>query len=215
MEDWILRTNVQEDWLSLIFIFNFALLVLMKRTNQNQFNALIRFIDSALYFKIYGKDILKVQAFNTLSTVFLLMNVSLGVFYYLTFLEVMPFSFSSFFKIFISLSSFGLVRFFFLQFCFWLLEISDFSNTFNFKSISHQIQIAIPAFFLFALHEFSFSNQKFFFISLSIIMGLYLLSQLALYREYWMFFKYNLLYLILYLCAFKLAPWLLFYNTLN
>ncbi len=74
MEDWILRNIDQQDWLSLVLLFNFFLLVTLKLMYGNQFHYFIRIIDSALYFKIYGKDKLRLQSFTILGTVFLLVN---------------------------------------------------------------------------------------------------------------------------------------------
>ena len=111
MEDWILRTDVQEDWVSLIFLLNLSILIILKTTNHSQFKALIRFIDSSIYFKIYGKDFLRFESFNILSTLFLMVNLSLGVFYFLTLNNLIPYSFLALSNIFIQISSIICLRF--------------------------------------------------------------------------------------------------------
>ena len=215
MEDWILRTELQHDWISLVFLFNFILLTVLRSTNTRQFKTFIRFIDPKLYFKIYGKDNFLLQSFTALGTVFLLINLCLGVFYCLTIVEFGSSSFSFFITLLILIVGMIFIRFVLLKICFKLLGIDGFSEIFIFKTLSYQIQISILSFFLFLFYEFSYPTQEFLKLILILIAGLYLLSQLSLYREYWGVFKYNLLYLILYLCTFKLAPWILLYSTLK
>lgn len=215
MEDWISRTELQRDWISLVFLFNFILLAVLRSKHPRQFKTFIRFIDPKLYFKVYGKDDSLIQSFTVLGTVFLLINLCLGVFYCLTFFEFGSSSFSFFSTLLIHIVGMILVRFVFLKTCCKLLEIDGFSEIFIFKTLSYQIQISILSFILFLFYEFSYPAQEFLLLIIIVITGLYLLSQLSLYREYWSLFKYNLLYLILYLCTFKLAPWILLYSTLK
>ena len=215
MEDWISRTELQHDWISLVFLFNFILLAVLRRTNTRQFKTFIRFIDPKLYFKIYGKDNFLLQSFTALGTIFLLINLCLGIFYYSTLVEFGPSSFLFFITLLILIVGMVFIRFVFLKICFKLLGIDGFSEIFIFKTLSYQIQISILSFFLFLFYEFSYSTQEFLLPILILIAGLYLLSQLSLYREYWGVLKHNLLYLILYLCTFKLAPWILLYSTLK
>ncbi|MFQ3350461.1 MAG: hypothetical protein ACI87X_001260, partial [Candidatus Arcticimaribacter sp.] len=105
-------------------------------------------------------------------------------------------------------------RYLFLQFSFKVLNIKDFTEVFQFKSLTYQIQISILTFILFLLYQFSFLNIEFFNISIVVVIILYLTSQITLYNKYWLTLKYNLLYLILYLCTFKLAPWIVLYSTI-
>ena len=215
MEDWISRTELQHDWISLVFLFNFILLAVLRSTNTRQFKTFIRFIDPKLYFKIYGKDNFLLQSFTALGTVFLLINLCLGIFYCFTLVEFGPSSFSFFITLLILIVGMIFIRFVFLKICFKLLGIDGFSEIFIFKTLSYQIQISILSFFLFLFYEFSYPTQEFLILILILIAGLYLLSQLSLYREYWGVFKHNLLYLILYICTFKLAPWIVLYSTLE
>ena len=215
MEDWISRTELQHDWISLVFLFNFILLAVLRGTHTIQFKTFIRFIDPKLYFNIYGKENFLSQSFTALGTVFFLINLCLGVFYCLTLFEFGPNSFSFFITLLIQIVGLIFIRFVFLKICCKLVEIDGFSEIFIFKTLSYQIQISILSFFLFVFYEFSYPTQEFLIIILMLITGLYLLSQLSLYREYWGVFKHNLLYLILYLCTFKLAPWILLYSTLK
>lgn len=215
MEDWISRTVLQRDWIGLVFLFNFILLAFLRSTHPRQFKTFIRIIDPKLYFKIYGKDNFILQSFTVLGTVFLLVNLCLGVFYCLTLFESGPSSFLFFSTLLIHIVGMILIRFVFLKTCCKLLEIDGFSEIFIFKTLSYQIQISILSFLLFLFYEFSYPTQEFLLLIILVIAGLYLLSQLSLYREYWSVFKYNLLYLILYLCTFKLAPWILLYSTLK
>jgi len=215
MKDWISRTELQHDWISLVFLFNFILLTVLRSTHPRQFKTFIRFIDSTLYFKIYGKDNFMLQSFTALGALFLLISICLGVFYCLTLVEFGPSSFLFFITLLTHIIGLILIRFVFLKTCCKLLGIEGFSEIFIFKTLSYQIQISILSFFLFLFYEFSYSTQEFLLPILILIAGLYLLSQLSLYREYWGVLKHNLLYLILYLCTFKLAPWILLYSTLK
>ena len=214
MEDWILRNIDQQDWLSLVFLFNFFLLVTLKLMHGNQFHYFIRIIDSALYFKIYGKDKLRLQSFTILGTVFLLVNFSLLAFYFFNYNYSKFNSFTFFLLLLAKIICLVVFRYLFLQFSFKVLNIKNFTEVFQFKSLTYQIQISILTFMLFLLYQFSFLNIEFFNMSIFVVIILYLTSQITLYKKYWLTLKYNLLYLILYLCTFKLAPWIVLYSTI-
>ena len=215
MEDWILRNNTQQDWISLVFLFNFILLTFMASSNKSEFKLFIRFFDLALYFKIYGKEKTRLHSFTVIGTFFLIINFSLVLFYVLNFLKSTPSSFNFFLNLSSSLLAIIIVRFIVENSVFKLLEINKLTEPFQFKSLSHQIQISILSFFLFLFYQYAFPFSKFFYATLTTILILYIMSQVSLYREYWNKFKSNLLYLILYLCIFKLAPWIMLFSTLN
>jgi len=149
MEDWISRTELQRDWISLVFLFNFILLAVLRGTHTRQFKTFIRFIDPKLYFKIYGKDNFLLQSFTALGTLFLLINLCLGVFYCLTLFGFGSTSFSFFITLLTEIVGLIFLRFVFLKICCKLLGIEGFSEIFLFKALTYQIQISILSFFLF------------------------------------------------------------------
>ena len=155
MEDWISRTELQHDWISLVFLFNFILLTVLRITNTRQFKTFIRFIDPKLYFNIYGKENFLSQSFTALGTVFFLINLCLGVFYCLTLFQFGPNSFSFFITLLIQIVGLIFIRFVFLKICCKLVEIDGFSEIFIFKALSYQIQISILSFFLFVFYYLS------------------------------------------------------------
>ena len=215
MEDWILRNNTQQDWISLVFLFNFILFTILGSSNKSEFKYFIRFFDSALYFKIYGKEKTRLHRFTIIGTLFLTLNFSLILFYTLTFLKFASPSFPFFINLTFGILALILIRFIVENTVFKLLGLKELTESFQFKSLSHQIQISILSFFLFLFYQFTFHYSEFLYALLVTILILYVLSQLSLYREYWNEFKGNLLYLILYLCVFKIAPWIVLYSTLN
>ena len=215
MEDWTLRNIQQQDWISLVFLFNFIVLTILKTRHKTQFQYFIRFIDSELYFKIYGKQKSVINSFTTLGAAFLIINCTLLIYYHLTTNNFGPNTFPFFSLILITTTGVVIIRHFFLQLCFKIIEIERISNDFKFKGLNFLIQISIPLFVLLLLYQYSVTNGTFLNIISGITFTLYLLSQLSLFKEYWHVLKHNLLYLILYLCAFKLAPWILLYSTFN
>tara|TARA_B100000767_G_C19778581_1_gene544447 strand:+ start:1321 stop:1968 length:648 start_codon:yes stop_codon:yes gene_type:complete len=215
MEDWILRNNTQQDWISLVFLFNFILFTVLGSSNKSEFKYFIRFYESALYFKIYGKDKNRLHHFTVIGTLFLILNFSLILFYSLTFLKLVPPSFPFFINLTTGIFALVLIRFIIENKVFKLFGINELAESFQFKSLSHQIQISILSFFLFLFYQFTFQHTEFLYVILTVILILYVLSQMSLYREYWNEFKDYLLYLILYLCVFKIAPWIVLYSTLN
>lgn len=215
MEDWILRNNTQQDWISLVFLFNFILFTALGSSNKNEFKYFIRFFDSALYFKIFGKEKTRLHRFTLIGTLFLTLNFSLVLFYTITFLKLAPPSFSLFMNLTTGILALILIRFIIENSVFKLLGINEFTESFQFKSLSHQIQISILSFFLFLFYQYTFHYSEFLYALLITILILYVLSQLSLYREYWNELKHYLLYLILYLCVFKTAPWIVLYSSLN
>ncbi len=215
MEQWILKGNLQQDWISFIFLFNFILLALLKSTHSVQFQYFIRVIDSSVYFKLYGKNNLRLQYFTLLGFIFLYINLSLFVFFILNPFSIGAYSFSSFIDLSSKILCIITLRFIFLRLCFRFLKFSSFSELFQFKNLTYQIQISILLFILLLLYQYQFYSLRFLNFSLIVTLILYFVSQLLVLKEYWNTFKNNLLYLILYLCTFKLAPWMILYGIIK
>lgn len=214
MEEWILKENPQQNWISFILIFNFMLLTLLKIGHKTQFQYFTSFLNMSMYFKIYGHSNLRFQSFTLLGLLFLLLNLSLSLFFIFNTYSVGEYSFSFFINLSILIFCFVILRFIFSKISFALLGISSFTNFFQFKSLIYQIQISILAFILLVLYKYSFPYLDFLYGILIISYFLYFLSQLLLFKEHWSILKHNLLYLILYLCTLKLTPWIILYSII-
>ena len=76
--------------------------------------------------------------------------------------------------------------------------------------------ISLYALFLFSVYHYGFpdnSNPSLFLIFLLILCFVFV-TQLTVYLRIIRFNQIRIVYLILYLCAFKIAPWLWLYKSI-
>ena len=120
----------------------------------------------------------------------------------------------SFFTFYLVVSSLVIIRY-------WILKlIFKYSNQFKlfqhtvFRSISYYGSISLYTIVFISFYYYRFyDNINLLFIITALILCLVYLSHLTIYIEIIQKNPSSIVYLILYLCAFKIAPWLWLYKS--
>ena len=217
MFQWTERFQPQQEWITISIIFVFILSVYLHKLNKNQFKLLFSFWESKSYYKIYYKEKFGklINPFNLILILISLITFSLlGCFFYekilLSFLGEI-----SFLTFFIVLSVLIIFRYGLLKLIFQILNQLELFNQTVFKSINYYAFISLYTLFFFSIYNYRFNtySELLFIISILTLCAVFL-SHLAIYLSLIRNNAQNLVYLILYLCAFKIAPWLWLYKLI-
>ena len=214
MGELIYNTNIHQDWISLFFLFNLTLFVMLNYINHERFMDILRIFSSSLYIGKYANDrnYNYLERFNFVSFLFIanttglfLLSINNYVFnpienrielyYYLT--------------VFFSMIT---IRFFIHQFILRHLKLINIINIFLFKSFINNTR---TAFFLLILlfidHYTKDSHLLIFLVPLIAVLGMWLFNKLKIIFSFIKSQPGNLFYLIFYLCNIKIFPWMWLY----
>ena len=215
MGEWILKNGVNEDWITLLLLCNFMLISLIKFLFKNRFNALVRFYDTSLYLNIYSKEKGFLNLFNVLFGIFSVLNFSLLIHLFLAHYQWVEHELASFLLVFGSFFAIIAARMFLNLGGSKLLQIDASFQNYTFLNTTYFFQSALLLFFGLVLYQYALPKT---FINIhSLLIGYLLLwgyTQAYAILNHYNFLKHGLLYFILYLCAFKLTPWILLFSKL-
>ena len=86
MGDWIYRTSVDQDWISLIFFINLILVVGLNYSETNRFRDILKVHLSSIYISKYTSDrnLTFRDSFNILSAALTITSLSLLITWFMT-----------------------------------------------------------------------------------------------------------------------------------
>ena len=173
MGELIYNTNIHQDWISLVFLFNLTLFVMLNYINHERFVDILRIFSSSLYIGKYANDrnYNYLERFNFVSFLFIanttglfLLSINNYVFnpienriefyYYLT--------------VFFSMIT---IRFFIHQFILRHLKLINMTNIFIFKSFTNNTR---TSFFLLILLFISHYTKDAYFLSILTLLIIFL-----------------------------------------
>ena len=217
MFQWTEKFEPQQDWVAFIIILIFALCVYLLKINPHQFKLLVSFWRSNTYFKIYEKEkyVNPLNMFNLTITMISLITITLLSYFFYEKIMMSLLGEISYIIFFLFISALILFRFFLLKLIFRLANQSEIYSNTVFRSINFYSIISIYSLFFFSIYYYRFpSNNNFLIIIFLIILCSAFLSHLSIYVRIIMTNPNRIVYLILYLCTFKISPWLWLYKSI-
>jgi hypothetical protein len=217
MFQWTEKIQLQQDWITVLIILIFTLSVYLFNRNPHQFKLLVCFWRSKSYFNIYDKEKYAnpLNMFNLILIFITLITVSLLSYF---FYEKILFSLLggiSFLSFLLFISAVVVLRYGLLKLIFQRSNHLELFQQTVFRGISFYAMISLYALFLFSFYHFGFpDNSNFLFLIILLILLFVFVTQLTVYLRIIRFHQIRIVYLILYLCAFKIAPWLWLYKTI-
>ena len=214
MGELIYNTNIHQDWISLVFLFNLILFVMLNYINHERFLDILRIFSSSLYIGKYANDhnYNYLERFNFVSFLFIVNTVGLFL------LRINNYIFNpidnaiEFYYYLATIFSIIIIRFFINQFILRYLKLINIINIFLFKSFTNNTRTAF--FLLILLFIDRYTIDAFFsqlLTLLIVILVLWLFNQLKIIFSFIKSQPSNLFYLIFYLCNIKIAPWMWLY----
>jgi len=213
MEEWVFKLNTN-NWEFYIFFFNLIIIALLNQAFPKKINHLIDFfnINKNVKTPLYKHFI--IEPFNIGS--FLIISSSISLFIYKFFEKFIDLSLNQFdfFYIYILISITLIIRFFLVKSIFSIFAKTNDIETYFIRVQSHNTFFCVIILIILLLNEYSFLNKK-------IILGCFITVFLVwivfniLYVYRYIKNKANeFLYLIFYLCAVKITPWLWIYHSI-
>ncbi|ATA68622.1 DUF4271 domain-containing protein [Capnocytophaga cynodegmi] len=198
------------SWTFPLFLFIFVIIALLKATYPHHFSEYLKLPFNNKYIIIYEKKERKVQLFTVVS--FFLQWFSLSLFFYI---------WGQFFKINLSPSTgFLFLDIAFVILCFlilklfiqkgisYLFDLKGFSKTYIFSRIAYSSYASIFIItFLFFLMFSTSLREIYFYILLTTLLIINILGWINIIKIHQKAIKPYIIYFILYLCTFEIAPY--------
>ena len=213
MGDWIYRTSVDQDWISLIFFINLILVVGLNYSETNIFRDILKVHLSSIYISKYTSDrnLTFRDSFNILSAALTITSLSLLITWFMTeVFDSVLFAFE-FYYILLGITFLGLIRFITVRFVLKQMNMLNKINIYQFRGFTHNTQFSIFLFILLFIGHYAALSPG---IIIGFLILLILLWAILQARILLSFIKSNpkdIFYLIFYLCTIKMAPWLWLY----
>lgn len=217
MLQWTEKIQPQQDWITILIVLVFALSAYLYRKNTHQFKLLLSFWQFKSYFNIYGKEKYAnpLHFFNLILLLISVINFYVIAYFFCQknlMLLLERVSFLSFFT-FISVIVIG--RYWILKFICQVYGQLEIFQQAVFKSMSFYAVASLFGIFFFMFYHYHFSNKPNLLLILSIVVICFVfVSHLTIYLNIIGMKPNFIVYLILYLCAFKIAPWLWLYKSI-
>jgi hypothetical protein len=207
------RILENKDWVTILFVFSFAIIAIIKTTFQNRFSDFLRLLATDKYIKIY-KDTSHLMSWFTI-ILFFVQLLSLAFFIQLSlsyFGLVSKTDWLFYIRITTLLGAFIISKYLIEKIISVTFNIEDFAEQFNLKKVSYRTFIGLV---LLPINFVLFYNNN---ISIYCIYGILfaiLLINIVTYlnslKIYQNLILSKLFYFILYLCALEIAPYYFMY----
>lgn len=217
MFQWTEKFQTQQDWITVLIFLIFTLSVFLFNRNPHQFKLLLCFWKFKSYFNIYDKQkyISPLNLFNLILTLISLASVSLFSYFFYKKILLSLFGGISFLSFLLVITSVVVLRYGLLKLIFKFSNHMELFQQTVFRSISFYAMISFYALLLFSVYHYSSPyNSNFLFLTILLLLFFVFITHLSIYLKIIRFDQISIVYLILYLCAFKIAPWLWLYKSI-
>lgn len=203
------KTILVQDWLTIIFLFCFCLITILKFVNPIKFNYLI----NINYSKIYKKNPFNI--FNIISCFFVIIIFSKQLFFVFRNYIIVDNEFIYLFYIFFAIASVVVSRTLILILFFKISIYGEsFKNLMN-GNLNIFFRTSIILFFLMTFNLYALNSNHTFNIVISTLIFINLFySQFSLIWNTSKEHKSTVFLLILYICILKISPWIIIYSLL-
>lgn len=203
------KTILVQDWLTIIFLFCFCLITILKFVNPIKFNYLI----NTNYSKIYKKNPFNI--FNIISCFFIIIIFSKHLFFVFRNNKIVDNEFIYLLYIFFAISSVVVSRTFIIILFFKIYRYGEFFKNLINGNLNIFFKTSIILFFLMTFNLYALNSNHKFNIVISILIFINLFySQFSLIWNTFKEHKPTVFLLILYICILKISPWMIIYSLL-
>ena len=203
------KTILVQDWLTIIFLFCFCLITILKFVNPIKFNYLI----NTNYSKIYKKNPFNI--FNIISCFFIIIIFSKQLFFVFRNYKIVDNEFIYLLYIFFAISSVVVSRTFIIILFFKIYRYGEFFKNLINGNLNIFFKTSIILFFLMTFNLYALNSNHTYNIVISFLIFINLFySQFSLIWNTFKEHKPTVFLLILYICILKISPWMIIYSLL-
>ena len=213
MGEWIYRTSVEQDWISLFYFINLVFIVGLHFSEPNRFWDLLKSFSSTIYFSKYSTDqnLTFRGFFNLFSGLLILSNLSLLLKLGIEEISKNPLYAFEFYYILLGIAFIVLLRFIGIQFILRQIDKLNKINIYHFKAFTQNTQFSLLLFLLLFIKHYTSLSIEVILGLLILLFLLWLFMQVRILLSFIIINPKQIFYLIFYLCTVKLAPWFWLY----
>ena len=213
MGEWINRPDLEADWMSLFFLLNLVIILILYKLDPNRLKSLVNFFRPRVYFGKYSheRELNYLSYFNICSLFVIISALALTCFS-LSGYSSTPLRYSfEFYYLLLGLFLFLFSRYFLIQFVSYQFDFQKAVKFSMYKNFSLATQISI--FLLGLIFLWNYSTLPLILIEsvLFLVAFLWFVNQFNIFFSFFKSRPEDLLYIFLYLCTLKLAPWIWVY----
>lgn len=213
MGEWINRPDLQQDWMSLVFLINSIVILALYKLDSSRFMSLINILKPRVYFGKYShqKELNFFSYFNLLSFVLIVSTLSLTYFSLSNYTgKPLRYSFE-FYYLALGLSLVLLARQRLTQFISRQLGFEKHVYLPEYKTFTFATQSSFFIIGLIFIWNYSSLPSLITECLMVLLFFNWILNQCRIFFSFFRSHPEKLIYIILYLCTFKIAPWLWVY----
>jgi len=215
MEEWSFRLTNNDNWIFFICYINLLIIALLNQAFPKKINTLLNilYLDNKLKTISNNKHFI-IEPFNVGS--FLIISSSLSLLFYKIFKKFIDLSINQydFLYIFLIISITLMFRFFIVKSIFSIFSKIDDIEYYLIKNQYQNTLLCIIISILILINEYSFINKTLIFSCFILIFLIWIIFNFLLIYKYLKNRKNDFLYLIFYICAVKISPWLWIYHSI-
>ncbi len=216
--EFITREIVGTNWLTIVIIMSFTLLVIAKQMNVLRFSDFMMLFTNNKYIISYQKSNKLSSAFNVILITAQCISVSL--FIYLWFvvykLEVAPKMSMLYFKIAIIYTVIIICKLLIEKIIAAVFSIDAIIDEYLFYKISYRNYLGMLLLPINILFIYTFTPSKVIFVILFVIIAiLNLIILISFYKKNENIVLNHIFYFILYLCALEIAPYFILFKLIE
>lgn len=212
------RHAVSQDWITLLLVLVFGLLVVARYAYSQRFSHFVMLFATDKYLLLKGKDPNLFHPFNILF--FTINAIVAGLFiyiFYITFAEAPPERPKIFFlRILTAYTAFVLLKFSLEKIIADVISVNKKMNYYLFYKLSYRNFMAVFLLPVIILFLYAWQPSRLvLYIFLGIILLMNLISLLSIFRKNRQYILTHWFYFILYLCALEIGPYYILYKLVT
>ena len=211
------RIVENKDWVTILFVIAFALLVVTKTAFENRFRDFINLLINDKYLKIY-KDSSNLMSWFTI-LLFVVQLISISFFLQLVlsyFGYTTKTNWVTFIQIFTFLSFFILSKFLIEKIIATSFNIENFTEQFNLFKVSYRTYIGLLLLPVNIIMYYTNIMNTYAIIGIMVILLIInAVTYLVSLKNYQKLLLSKLFYFILYICALEIAPYYFMYYIIT
>lgn len=212
------RHAVSQDWITLLLVFTFVLLVIAKYSFTQRFAHFSMLFATDKYLLLKGKDPNLFHPFNILLFVVNAISVALFIYvFFLTFREADPERPKILFlRIITAYTAFVLLKFSLEKILADVVSVYDKMNYYLFHKLSYRnfialILLPVSMFFIYVWEP----SPLVLYVVVGLILIMNLITLLSAFVKNQQYILNNWFYFILYLCALEIGPYYILYKLVT
>ena len=214
MKEWIFKSFTNNDWIFFICYFNFLTFASLKWFFPKKISQLPNILFLNTNLKTSVNKCFSIEPFNVGSFLIISSSLSLLFYHFLLYFKNSFLTLYDFLFIFLIISITLTLRFFLVRSIFSIFSKIDDIEPFLSKKFSQSTILCMYILIIIFINEYSFLNKKLISAFFILIFLTWVIFNCLLIYRYLKNRRNEFLYLIFYICAVKISPWLWIYHSI-